>query len=69
MKESEERSAQLKISRKQLKGDDSHRVFSIRIREETVARLDQVAQETNRSRNEVVNLLLDFALEHCTIVE
>lgn len=69
MKQNNDGNVQLQISKKQLKGDDSHKVFSIRVRESTVAKLDQVALESNRSRNELINLLLDFALEHCTIVE
>ena len=69
MKQSQETGPKLMISKRLLRGDDSHKVFSIRIPESTVAQLDAIAQQSNRSRNEVVNLLLDFALAHCTIVE
>ena len=55
------------ISRKALKGDDGYKTFSIRIKEETVASLDRLSQETNRSRNELINLLLDFAIQNCEI--
>ncbi|MBR2731760.1 MAG: ribbon-helix-helix protein, CopG family [Clostridia bacterium] len=69
MKRSNESEAQLTISKKKFKGDDSHRVFSIRVREETVAQLEEVAEKSNRSRNEVINLLLEYALAHCEIVD
>ena len=53
------------IKKKNLKGDDGYKTFSIRIKEETVANLDKLSQETNRSRNELINILLDFAIENC----
>ena len=52
------------INRKSLKGEDGYKTFSIRIKEETVANLDKLAQETNRSRNELINILLDYAINH-----
>ena len=42
----------LVISKKHLKGEDGYKVFSIRVPDETVDRLDKLSQETNRSRNE-----------------
>lgn len=53
--------------RSKMKGDDGHRVFSIRIREETVQALDQIAAETNRSRNELINILLDYGIANAEI--
>ena len=50
-----------------LKGEDGHKVFSIRLKDETVARLDYISKQTNRSRNDLINMLLDFAMEHCEI--
>ena len=45
------------------KGDDGHKVVSVRMKEELLERLDKLAAETNRSRNELVNLLLEHAVE------
>lgn len=53
--------------RSKMKGDDGHRVFSIRIREETVQALDRMAAETNRSRNELINILLDYGIANAEI--
>lgn len=55
------------IRKKGLKGEDGYKTFSIRIKDDTVAKLNKLASETNRSRNELVNLLLDYALIHCEI--
>lgn len=50
-----------------LKGDDGYKVFSVRIKEETVIKLEQISNESNRSRNEIINALLDFAISRCEI--
>ena len=52
-----------------LKGDDGYKVFSVRIKEETVTKLEQISNESNRSRNEIINALLDFAISRCEIDE
>ena len=41
--------------------------FSIRIKDETVASLDELAKETNRSRNELINILLDYAIKNSEV--
>ena len=45
------------------KGDDGHKVVSVRMTEALIARLDELSDRTNRSRNELINLLLESALE------
>jgi len=52
---------------KKFKGEDGYRVFSVRIQEKLVQRLDLLANETNRSRNELIGILLDYALDRCVI--
>ena len=42
---------ELIIKPKRTKGDDGYKVFSIRIKEEIVTRIDEVSAKTNRSRN------------------
>ena len=59
---------QLIINKKSLKGEDGYKTFSIRIKEETVDKLDELARESNRSRNELINILLDYAIENSEIV-
>lgn len=55
-----------KISRR---GEDGHKVVSVRMKEDTIARLDNLSMQTNRSRNELINLLLESALDNVSIVE
>lgn len=55
------------INRKSIKGEDGYKTFSIRIKEETVTNLDKLAAETNRSRNELINILLDFGIENSEV--
>ena len=55
------------INKKSLKGEDGYKVFSIRIKDETVNNLEALAKETNRSRNELINILLDYAMANCEV--
>jgi len=51
------------------RGEDGYKVFSIRIRNETVAGLEDISAKTGRTRNELIGTLLEYALENCEIVE
>lgn len=55
------------IKKKDLKGEDGYKTFSIRIREELVKDLDLISSSTNRSRNELINIMLEFAINNCEI--
>ena len=55
------------INKKSYKGEDGYKVFSVRIKNETVEKLDELSQKTNRSRNELVNMLLSFAIENSEV--
>ncbi|MBR3023258.1 MAG: CopG family transcriptional regulator [Oscillospiraceae bacterium] len=52
-----------------IKGYDGYKTFSIRIKEETAEKLDEISLKTNRSRNELINLLLDYGITNCEIKE
>ena len=51
------------------KGDSDHKIISVRMRDDLLQRLDSIAAQTNRSRNEVINLLLESAVEIVTVQE
>lgn len=54
---------EIRIKRKAVhRGEDESRVVSVRMRDELIARLDDLSAKTNRSRNELINLLLDSAI-------
>mgnify|MGYP000700790051 CR=1 FL=1 len=60
----------IQISKKEnVRGNDGYKTFSIRIKESTLSELDQIAKKSNRSRNELINLFLEYGVTHCEIVE
>ena len=54
----------LVIKKKALKGEDGYKTFSIRIKDETVEELNRLSVQSNRTRNELIGLLLDFAIKY-----
>ena len=49
------------------RGDDGNRIITVRIREDTLAELDRLAAESNRSRNELINLILALGVNNIDI--
>ena len=61
---------EIKITKKApRRGDDGYKIVSVRRKEEMLERLDRLAAQTNRSRNELINLLLDSAMEIVKVEE
>ncbi len=56
----------IKLSKR---GDDGYKVISVRIKEPTLRRIDEAAGKTNRSRNEVINIMLDHGVKVLEIEE
>lgn len=52
-----------------LKGEDGYKTFSVRIKDETVEKLDEIARQSNRYRNELINIMLEFGINNCEITE
>lgn len=59
----------LVIKPKKAKGEDGYKVFSIRIKEEIVAQIDNISTRTGHSRNELIGTFLEYALDKCVIEE
>lgn len=60
----------IKITKKGVRrGDDGCKVVSVRMKDELIERLDELSVKTNRSRNELVNLLLNAAIDIVKIEE
>ena len=57
------------ITRKNARGDDGYKIVSVRMKEEMLERLDALSAQTNRSRNELINLLLDAAIQMVKVTE
>ena len=61
---------EIKITKKShRKGDDGYKVVSVRMKEDLIARLDTLSADTNRSRNELINLLVEAAINIVKIEE
>ena len=58
------KSEPLKIKRR---GEDGNKVITVRIREDTLDALDKIATETNRSRNELINIILSHGVHNLEI--
>ena len=54
---------------KRPKGEDGFKIFSIRIPDELVEKINDLAAKSNYSRNELIGKLLAFAVERCDIEE
>ena len=55
---------EITIKKKQnRKGDDGYKIVSVRMKEEMIEQLETLSSQTNRSRNELINMLLESALE------
>ena len=60
-----ENKPKLEINSKKYKGESA--VVSARIPLEVIRKIDSVAEETGRTRNEILLLCLEFALENVEI--
>ncbi len=49
------------------KGEDGYKTFSVRIKAEIVADLDNLAEKTHISRNALIGDLLRYGLDNCVI--
>ncbi len=54
----------IKINRK---GDDGYKVISVRLKDGTLEKIDDLARKSNRSRNELINILLESSVDNVVI--
>ena len=45
------------------RGEDGHKSISLRLPEDLLLAIDQLSYDTNRSRNEIINILLRNAIK------
>lgn len=55
----------LKIKKR---GEDGNKIISVRIKEDILRELDQIAKDSNYSRNELINLILRYGIDNLEIV-
>lgn len=56
----------LKIKKR---GEDGNKIISVRIKEDILKELDRIATESNYSRNELINLILQYGVENLEIIQ
>lgn len=49
------------------KGEDGYKLISIRIKDGTLDALDDIAKKSNRSRNEIINIILESSINDVEI--
>ena len=49
------------------KGDDGYKVISVRLKEGTLRKIDELSQKSNRSRNELINIILENSVDDVEI--
>ncbi|MEG1875439.1 MAG: CopG family transcriptional regulator [Angelakisella sp.] len=60
--------SKLKITPKKAKGEDGYKTFSIRIKDDVVVQLEDMVMKSGRTRNELIGILLEYAIKNCEIV-
>ncbi len=61
---------EIKIKKKITKrGDDGYKIVSVRMKDELLDKLDRLSADTNRSRNGLINLLLEASVDIVKIEE
>ena len=61
---------EIKIKKKTARrGDDGYKIVSVRMKDELIEKLDKLSADSNRSRNELINLLLEAAVDIVKIEE
>lgn len=49
------------------RGEDGTKIISVRIKEDTLIALDEIAKESNYSRNELINIILCHGVKNIEI--
>lgn len=49
------------------RGEDGYKMISVRIKEETLTKLDEICAKTNYSRNELINRILKHGVNTLVI--
>lgn len=51
------------------RGDDGYKIVSVHMKDELIEKLDVLSAQSNRSRNELINILLSSAVDLVKIEE
>lgn len=49
------------------RGEDGNKIITVRIKEDILKEIDRIAGESNYSRNELINIILDYGVHNIEI--
>ncbi|MBE7034265.1 MAG: ribbon-helix-helix protein, CopG family [Ruminococcaceae bacterium] len=49
------------------KGEDGYKIISVRIKENTLKKIEELSTKSNRSRNELINIILESSVDDVEI--
>ena len=49
------------------RGKDGNKIITVRLKEETLNEIDRMAKEINCSRNELINIMLQYGIKNIEI--
>ena len=49
------------------KGEDGYKIISVRIKENVLKKIDELSSKSNRSRNELINIILENSVDDVEI--
>ena len=58
-----------KLIIRKVRGEDGYKVFSVRLNKALVKSMDEIAEASGYSRNEMVNIFLEYAIQYYIIEE
>lgn len=56
------------VIRINVKGEDGYRIISVRIKEGLLQKIDNMSARNNRSRNELINIILEQSVDSIEFV-
>ena len=56
------------VIRINVKGEDGYRIISVRIKEGLLQKIDNMSARSNRSRNELINIILEQSVDSIEFV-
>ena len=58
----------LEITPKYPKGEDGHKYITLRLREDLLSQIEEIADQTGRSRNSLITMFIEYALDNSTVI-
>ncbi len=59
----------LMITPKPPQGEDGHTTFSVRLSNDLVEKLENILKVSGHSRNELIGIMLQYAVDNCEVAE